>query len=382
MLENPTGPQWFDQPNARGLTAAAPDLTIPRAPADQQAVLVAISSQTILDALAPRDFVAFGGARSNGHSSPSGSSVLEGQPHNLVHSCVGGAFNGTGGFMSANLSPVDPIFFLHHANVDRLWDVWTRKQLALNLPILPDGYNAKPPSQPGQPPGQPGQPPGPPGQPPGPPTDYAIWGGEPFMFFIDAKGNPVPQNTAAAYAAIGDFDYDYSPGSGEQAIPVTTPPLLLAQFLQRPLVADLNSQSFAGSNAAEATVRLPSALLQQQSEPLQPRLFATVTLNMPQHGHEGFDFFVNRPDGTSQFVATLKMFGHHVMQGPVTFTVPLSRVLESVQTRDMPGGGSPTLSFRVVPRVSPTAEGMSAHMRANVSPGSAGEVKEISLQQL
>ena len=202
------------------------------------------------------------------------------------------------------------------------------------------------------------------------------------MFFIDAKGNPVPQNTAAAYAAIGDFDYDYSPGSGEQVVPVTTPPALLSQFLQKPLVADLNSQSFAGSNAPEASVRVPLALLQQQSEPLQPKLFATVTLNLPPHGHQDFDVFVNRADGSSQFVATLSMFGHHVMQGPVTFTVPLSRALEAVQTRDMPGGASPTLNFRVVPRFRATAEAMSAHMRANVSPGSAGEVKEISLQQL
>ncbi|NKC28071.1 tyrosinase family protein [Ochrobactrum ciceri] len=33
--------------------------------------------------------------------------------------------------------PVDPIFFLHHANIDRLWDVWARKQESLNLPDLP-----------------------------------------------------------------------------------------------------------------------------------------------------------------------------------------------------------------------------------------------------
>ena len=38
-------------------------------------------------------------------------------------------------FFADFLSPVDPIFFLHHANMDRLWDVWTRKQQALRLPI-------------------------------------------------------------------------------------------------------------------------------------------------------------------------------------------------------------------------------------------------------
>ena len=377
MLDSPTGPQFFDQPNARGLTAAQPDLTIPGAPATQQAVLVAISSQTINDALAPRDYVSFAGARSLGHSTTSGFSVLEGMPHNQVHNCVGGQYNGTGGFMAANLSPVDPIFFLHHANVDRLWDVWTRKQLAANLPILPDGYQTAAAQAPTA------------GQPPRPPdSDYARWAGEPFMFYIDAKGNPVPQNTAGAYAAIGDFDYDYSPGTGEpaapatSAAPATTAPLLLSQLLERPLQADLNARSLAGSNPAVATVRLPLALLQQQTEPHQPKLFASVTLNLPQRGHQDFDVFVNRADGSSQFVAGLSMFGNHVMHGPVTFLVPLSAALESVQSRAMVGSGSATLKFQVVPRDRATPEARAAHFHAAVGAGSAGEVTEISLKQL
>ena len=186
-----------------------------------------------------------------------------------------------------------------------------------NLPILPDGYQTD--SRTGRPDNCRDSRQGPPD------SDYARWAGEPFMFYIDAKGNPVPQNTAGAYAAIGDFDYDYSPGTGEQAVPATpaapatTAPLLLSQLLERPLQADLNARSLAGSNPAVATVRLPLALLQQQTEPHQPKLFATVTLNLPQRGHQDFDVFVNRADGSSQFVAGLSMFGNHVMHGPVTF---------------------------------------------------------------
>lgn len=43
---------------------------------------------------------------------------LEGTPHGTVHGTVGGWM---GRFDTAAL---DPIFWLHHANIDRLWDVW------------------------------------------------------------------------------------------------------------------------------------------------------------------------------------------------------------------------------------------------------------------
>ncbi|MBC7501569.1 MAG: tyrosinase family protein [Herminiimonas sp.] len=47
---------------------------------------------------------------------------FESAPHNPVHNIIGGN-------MATMESPLDPIFFLHHANVDRLWHAWA----------LPDG---------------------------------------------------------------------------------------------------------------------------------------------------------------------------------------------------------------------------------------------------
>ncbi|KAF2998496.1 hypothetical protein E8E13_003549 [Curvularia kusanoi] len=42
---------------------------------------------------------------------------LEGVPHGAIHSAVGGD-------MSPATSPNDPIFFLHHGQIDRLWTLW------------------------------------------------------------------------------------------------------------------------------------------------------------------------------------------------------------------------------------------------------------------
>jgi tyrosinase len=50
---------------------------------------------------------------------PAGSTARDGM-HNLVHLWVGG----NSGTMLPSTSPNDPVFFLHHCNVDRLWAVW------------------------------------------------------------------------------------------------------------------------------------------------------------------------------------------------------------------------------------------------------------------
>ena len=64
------------------------------------------------------DFEVFGSGRSSGlRSGPRSTGELEGTPHNYTHGFVGGD-------MATYMSPLDPIFWLHHANVDRLWTLW------------------------------------------------------------------------------------------------------------------------------------------------------------------------------------------------------------------------------------------------------------------
>jgi tyrosinase len=68
--------------------------------------------------------------------------------HNTGHNFIGGHMGGA-------FSPNDPIFWLHHANVDRLWDLWQRRRLekfpgtsrvdhypAVNIPAPWDGQPA------------------------------------------------------------------------------------------------------------------------------------------------------------------------------------------------------------------------------------------------
>lgn len=49
------------------------------------------------------------------------SGSLEGTPHGAVHGSVGGS---TGWMSFFETAAQDPIFWLHHCNIDRLWEVW------------------------------------------------------------------------------------------------------------------------------------------------------------------------------------------------------------------------------------------------------------------
>jgi hypothetical protein len=68
---------------------------------------------------------AFGGGVINNpsHFGAQLQGLLEQKPHNIVHSTIGGPT----GVMNSAESPLDPIFWLHHANVDRLWGRWLRQ---------------------------------------------------------------------------------------------------------------------------------------------------------------------------------------------------------------------------------------------------------------
>ena len=85
----------------------------------------AVGAPIITQILAETNFEMFGSTRPTGQTdtsagwlrSPGRTTQLEGQPHNGVHATIGGD-------MGDMPSPLDPIFWLHHCNVDRTWARW------------------------------------------------------------------------------------------------------------------------------------------------------------------------------------------------------------------------------------------------------------------
>jgi tyrosinase len=74
------------------------------------------ASVNALLALTPYDVTPFSSASANGFRNAAEGWVPSGMS-NLVHAWVGGS-------MAVATSPNDPVFFLHHCNMDRLWNMW------------------------------------------------------------------------------------------------------------------------------------------------------------------------------------------------------------------------------------------------------------------
>jgi tyrosinase len=61
---------------------------------------------------------------------------IESAPHNPVHNLIGGYM------ANVSTAPLDPIFYLHHANIDRLWNAWVLSG-GKNVPTTSNPYNSR-----------------------------------------------------------------------------------------------------------------------------------------------------------------------------------------------------------------------------------------------
>jgi tyrosinase len=335
VLSDPSGRLFYEQPGARGLGRERPQFNA--ATADS------VSTTTILAALAASDFQSFGSPKSANHGTAAGFGILEAKPHNSVHRCVGSRdcnFVEARGFMADMLSPVDPIFFLHHANMDRLWDVWERKQKRLGLPTLPAGAQLRTDLPEADKSAAEKA------------TDYYRWAREPLLFFVDKRGEPVTKTNAGDYSAMADFGYDYECGSGEEAVPRAGGPRRVQGGRPRMFPGKVTTRKVEGDKPASALIAVPAATL-EQAVSSGATLVANIALNFTQMSHDPYVVILNGPDDVSAidadspfYLATIMMFGHLRHSGALTYALPLGAKLGAASAVERADG---MLRIRVVP---------------------------------
>jgi hypothetical protein len=297
---------------ARFLTSAAPHL--------DAGTSAAVSETTLVASILPKLFaiadgttadVAFNSAVTENHHIISNNfSTLEGQPHNLVHNNVGGVQTGHVGFMTEFLSPVDPIFFLHHGNIDRIWDIWTRKQINIGGETKPNKELM---------------------------PDFAA---ERFEFFINAGGETVTDKTHASdYLDIGSFNYVYTPGSGSYLADKTAL-IAKASDIGTSVSAKVTQNTIALGSAGISAIALPQSVVDHVTSPSDVTAQVAIVTLVPPKNNAGksIDVFVhpvgeapNLDPAGDEFAGSFEFFGQrHSASGPITINIGISDALDKL----------------------------------------------------
>jgi tyrosinase len=149
---------------------------------------------------------------------------LELQPHGVVHNAVGGP---TGWMSYFTCAARDPIFWLHHANIDRLWQVWLNQTGGRKNPIA-----------------------------------NTEWATQTFTFFDENK-NPVTMTACQILNMATQLDYKYEGVSvtniqlcGTASVaPAAAPPPAAPP---KTLAATAAGETTLGNAAVDVTVSLPA----------------------------------------------------------------------------------------------------------------------------
>lgn len=232
----------------------------------------------------------FGGGRVGPAHFGGALGLLETTPHNVMHPTIGGPTIGqcAGGMMTdPACAALDPIFWLHHANIDRLWNRW----LAL-------GGGRTNPSQ-------------------------AAWLNASFVF-VDENGATVSMTGAEVVDSAIQLGYVYddalqpvvlamSAASNDRPLPQREPrPPELVSGTEEPIV-------LAGSTVS-TTITMPAATRNAvlAAAPNEARrMYITIDdITADQDPGLGYAVYVSTPGGERQHVGNVSLFGIEAMNDP------------------------------------------------------------------
>lgn len=204
---------------------------------------------------------------------------LEQTPHNVVHDAVGGQ---SGLMADPDQAAEDPIFWLHHSNIDRLWFEWSSA-----------GHQD--------------------------PTDPR-WTGQQFTFF-DAQGNRVQKTCADVIDIVNQLGYTYETAPAAQAVPAPAAEpeeakaamTTSAQAPEPELVGASDAPlQLVGSPAAvafEIDPRAADAVLGGAQQPAHVYL-SVEDIEADRNPGTVYGIYVNLPDGASPQVAEAHYAGN------------------------------------------------------------------------
>jgi tyrosinase len=281
---------------------------------------------------------------------------IESAPHDDVHVFVGGGWNARPALGLMTWPPtaaLDPIFYLHHANIDRLWAAWNKSAASHINPIDPHWLkgptNADPTAR---------------------------------SFVM-----PKPDGSAWTYAPgdVGDLsklDYTYDDLTSPAVVPALQArfaalglaaapaepspegaPAMAAAPTSSELLGATGAVRLSGAQASaplaldrEVSNRLTTSLVNAQETAKPDRVF--LRLEQIKTSHDGIPFtvYLDTPDGQEHRAGLVTLFGASQASEPdgehggegMTRVIEVSRIIDELHAADALKGGA--LRVRLVPR--------------------------------
>lgn len=275
----------------------------------------AVSAPTVNGILDEPNFLLFASGEISATASQradGGYGRLEQTPHNSVHGFVGGDM---GGYMS----PLDPIFWMHHNNIERLWVQWQFDRNHVN-------------------------------------TDDQAWLGREFTEFCDENGNAVnAQVVISLLYPVLSYRYD-DVGPGSSASDAADNSKAAEERNSRKAKAgakvkiDVRRRFPLRERLAPTIERASTKRLAVAAQALEgvggggdaPRALLTLSGASPGHTEDFFvRVFLNKPDATADtpesdphFAGTFAFFTHVMPghdHGTPDFTLDVSAVARRLQ---------------------------------------------------
>ncbi len=312
-----TLPSAFRSPTVNGSANALFEPA--RAPGINQGLAISPAVASATRALRSLRFVGasqFGGGVTGVAQFSNSTGQVENQPHNVIHVAVGG----NAGLMSdPDAAAADPIFWIHHANIDRLWFIWNGNARRLN------------------------------------PNDPR-WTAQSFSFF-DANGHRVTNTPADVLDIAGQLGYTYEVPA--PAVPAAPPAPTPEEAVTGPEPPESEPELVGASETPVRLVGGPASVaLQIDAQAHEAALAATGTtapqrillsvedIEAEQNPGTVYGIYINLPDGASPDVAE----AHHA--GNVSFF--------GVERARNPRGDEHAHSLRVVHDITELTESLSA----------------------
>lgn len=291
-------------------------------------------------------------------ANPPMTGALENQPHNIIHDLIGGAGSGEcgEGLMSdPNCAARDPVFWLHHSNIDRLWKHWQ----------LQGGGRANP-------------------------TEGA-WLDQTFTLY-DEQGRAVtmtPRDVLDTEQLGYRYDDEAQAVTGAAAATV-----MAAMGGGNPQQVMAASSSPAGLSEGQTEVALvaeePEALRTAAARPAERRRWSLTVEDVQMERHPGvvYEIYLNRPAGLSEeqaepyFVGYVTFFGashmaHHGgdAKGP-SHTYDITQVVERLSAAGSFDPERLVVTFQPADLLPPPGEEPSP---PSIAPGAGVVIERITI---